>query len=229
MRSKRLIEWLDSTIDCDQDAAVDDDPCDGDTDAEPSLGSFDRMSNQIRAWAVRFEVLVSATLDAEVDDSDDEPSLGSVDRSMDGSSQTNWTAGNGDDREGDGCADDREGDELGHGGESELEDSLGWTEEESARGRMIAGTMGRSVDLEDGPGSRQPQNRTVIHFMGESPSSATPPMKRLRRSVRKRNRQRLAAHAAGAVSNGSLTVPTPSPSVTFWWSRLPRRAVAELP
>jgi hypothetical protein len=46
---ERLIAWLDSTIDVDEDSAVDDDPCDGD-DFEPSLGSFDRMSNQIKAW-----------------------------------------------------------------------------------------------------------------------------------------------------------------------------------
>lgn len=48
-----LIDWLDSTIDVDQDAAVDDGPCDGDTDAEPSLGSFDRMSDQIKGWGQR--------------------------------------------------------------------------------------------------------------------------------------------------------------------------------
>ena len=47
---ERLIEGLDSTIDVDQDAAVDDGPCDEDTDAESSVGSFDRMSNQIKAW-----------------------------------------------------------------------------------------------------------------------------------------------------------------------------------
>ena len=50
---ERLIDWLDSTIDVDQDAAVDDRPCDVDTDAEPSLGSFDRMSDQVKAWSHR--------------------------------------------------------------------------------------------------------------------------------------------------------------------------------
>jgi hypothetical protein len=47
--SEWLISWLDSTIDVDEDSSADDGPCDGD-DFEPSLGSFDRMSNQIKAW-----------------------------------------------------------------------------------------------------------------------------------------------------------------------------------
>jgi hypothetical protein len=67
---ERLIKWLDSTIDCDQDSAVDDEPCDGDTDTEPSLGSFDSMSNQIKAWQTRH---VAADIDAEIDRCDDEP------------------------------------------------------------------------------------------------------------------------------------------------------------
>jgi hypothetical protein len=71
---ERLIEWLDSTIDVDQDSAVDDDPCDGDPDNEPSLGSFDSMSNQIKAWQTRF---VTADVDCELDRCDNEPSLGS--------------------------------------------------------------------------------------------------------------------------------------------------------
>jgi hypothetical protein len=69
---ERLIAWLDSTIDCDEDSAVDDDPCD-DRELEPSLGSFDRMSDQIKAWqGGNYDV------DAELDNSDREPSLGSV-------------------------------------------------------------------------------------------------------------------------------------------------------
>ncbi len=63
-----LIAWLDSTIDVDEDSAVDDDPCDGD-DLEPSLGSFDRMSNQIRAWQGGI-----CDIDAELDKCDDEES-----------------------------------------------------------------------------------------------------------------------------------------------------------
>ena len=100
---ERLIEWLDSTIDVDEDAAVDDGGCDEDTDAEPSLGSFDRMSNQIRAWSRR-------TLDendAEEDRADAEPILGAS-AENERISQEHWVQGNTDDREGDGCADDRE-------------------------------------------------------------------------------------------------------------------------
>lgn len=69
---ERLISWLDTTIDCDQDAAVDDEPCDGDPDREPSLGSFDRMSDQIKAWQDRGS---SAEIDVEVDNADAEPAL----------------------------------------------------------------------------------------------------------------------------------------------------------
>jgi hypothetical protein len=158
---ERLIEWLDSTIDTDEDRAVDDDPCDGDPDAEPSLGSFDRMSDQIKAWQAR---PVTADIDTELDNADDEPILGSVAAGEHGN-QEDWALGVGDGREGDGCADDREGDEEKHGGEGVKEDdepSLGWTEEESARGRVCAETMGSSADLEEGPGARRPQNRTVI-------------------------------------------------------------------
>jgi hypothetical protein len=90
---ERLIEWLDSTIDVDQDEAADDIPCDGDTDAEPSLGSFDAMSNQIKAWQT---TTINADIDCELDRCDDEPSLASVD-----DNQTKWTAGGTDDREGD--------------------------------------------------------------------------------------------------------------------------------
>jgi hypothetical protein len=65
---ERLIEWLDSTIDVDEDAAVDDDPCDGESDFEPSLGSADRLSNQIHAW----KNSGWGDVDCEQDDSDRE-------------------------------------------------------------------------------------------------------------------------------------------------------------
>jgi hypothetical protein len=159
---ERLIQWLDSTIDCDQDASVDDDPCDGDPDVEPSLGSFDSMSNQIKAWQTTgFE---NADVDAELDICDREPSSAAPNPAT-WASQEDWAEGNHDDCEGDGCADDREGDELVHGGEAVHENdepSLGWTDEEAATGRTYAGTMGRSADLEDGHGARPPQNRTEI-------------------------------------------------------------------
>jgi hypothetical protein len=69
---ERLIDWLDATIDVDQDAAVDDGPCDGDPDAEPSLGSFDRMSDQIKAWSHRGWGDVDMELD-RCDDEDADP------------------------------------------------------------------------------------------------------------------------------------------------------------
>ena len=83
---ERLIAWLDSTIDVDEDSAGDDEPCD-DRELEPSLGSFDRMSDQIKAWqGGNYDV------DAELDKCDDEPSLGSVgDMHF---NQGRWAAGN---------------------------------------------------------------------------------------------------------------------------------------
>jgi hypothetical protein len=155
---ERLIEWLDSTIDVDEDSAADDDPCDGDTDAEPSLGSFDAMSDQIKAWQTR--ISTEPWADAELDRCDDEPALGSSNTHL---NQTRWTEGNSDDREGDGCADDREGDELLHGGDEhdgcepdqDGEPSLGWT---------IEGDIGdpRLTDGEAGVPARAPQNRTTL-------------------------------------------------------------------
>lgn len=66
---ERLIQWLDSTIDVDEDAAIDDDPCDGEGDDEPSLGSFDRLSNQLHGWKNR-----GWGVDCELDRCDDEVS-----------------------------------------------------------------------------------------------------------------------------------------------------------
>jgi hypothetical protein len=81
----RKRSWLDSTIDVDEDSAVDDHPCDGD-DFEPSLGSFDRMSNQIKAWLggvtcdvdVELDKCDDEESDEPEDGRDDEPSLGST-------------------------------------------------------------------------------------------------------------------------------------------------------
>lgn len=67
---ERLIQWLDSTIDVDEDCAADDEPCDGDGDLEPALGSFDSLSNQIKAWSTRD--LMAAQEDRELDDCDRE-------------------------------------------------------------------------------------------------------------------------------------------------------------
>ena len=65
---QRLIAWLDSTIDVDEDSAAADEPCD-DLELEPSLGSFDRMSDQIKAWQGG-----ACDVDAELDKCDDEES-----------------------------------------------------------------------------------------------------------------------------------------------------------
>jgi hypothetical protein len=69
---ERLINWLDSTIDTDQDTAIDDEPID-DAELEPSLGSFDRMSDQIKAWSSH-QFHTEGT-DREFDRCDDEPAL----------------------------------------------------------------------------------------------------------------------------------------------------------
>ena len=118
---ERLIDWLDSTIDTDVDSAVDDDPCDGDPDREPSLGSFDRMSDQIKAWSATTGYGSSHDVDCELDRCDAEPALAAPEahptvygpagphRDRSGS-QERWASGAGDDREGDPGCDDREPD-----------------------------------------------------------------------------------------------------------------------
>lgn len=51
--------------------AADDEPCDGD-DFEPSLGSFDRLSDQIKAWQSRDLMAVDGEAD-DCDREDDDP------------------------------------------------------------------------------------------------------------------------------------------------------------
>jgi hypothetical protein len=152
---ERLIEWLDSTIDVDEDSAADDDPCDGDPDAEPSLGSFDRMSDQIKAWQARGGFV--GDTDCEVDRSDHEPALAAPERhpnppyaaiSYSGSvvcygpagqyrdssgSQHAWSSGNTDDREG--CEHDGREPDVDDEDGVDKEPSFGWCDEEAARGR----------------------------------------------------------------------------------------------
>jgi hypothetical protein len=92
---KELIDFLDE-LEPDPDleptlgdvcGPVEADECEIEVDTEPSLGSFDRMMNQNRAWARVW----NHDVDCELDRSDDEPSLG-------------WTedgqVGRSDDREG---------------------------------------------------------------------------------------------------------------------------------
>ena len=111
---------------------------------------------------------------------DDEPSLGFIE-----SHPTNWN-GNGRDRSGNQerlCAglggdleDEHDGAEPDVDGEPSIgydieppeqdtgndEPSLGWTDEEAARGRTYAGSHGTSADREQGEPARKPQNRTRI-------------------------------------------------------------------
>jgi hypothetical protein len=66
----RLIRFLDDT-----DNHMELDPCDDDgegEDAEPSLGSFDRMMDQSKAWRTSGSLWAYPPLDAEVDDCDRE-------------------------------------------------------------------------------------------------------------------------------------------------------------
>ena len=53
----------------DEDSAIDDEPCDGEGDDEPSLSSFDRLSNQLHGWKSR-----GWGVDCELDRCDDEDS-----------------------------------------------------------------------------------------------------------------------------------------------------------
>ena len=86
---EQLIAWLDSTIDVDEDSAADDEPCD-DRELEPSLGSFDRMSDQIKAWLggacdvdAELDKCDDEESDAPEDGADSEPSLGTIEVQLD--------------------------------------------------------------------------------------------------------------------------------------------------
>jgi hypothetical protein len=74
--AKSLIDFLDGLEDTDQDAAIDDGPCDTDEreiaegDDEPSLGSFDGMVSQLSSWKQRAGWYPGS--DREQDDCDDE-------------------------------------------------------------------------------------------------------------------------------------------------------------
>jgi hypothetical protein len=132
---ERLIDWLDSTIDPDVDSAVDDGPCDGDPDMEPSLGSFDRMSDQIKAWSTTTGYGSSYDVDCELDRCDAEPALAAPELHP-SASQEHWSRGAGDDREGDPGCDDREPDVDDEPTEDD-EPVFGWNDEEAAAGLEI--------------------------------------------------------------------------------------------
>jgi hypothetical protein len=155
----RLIQFLDASDEYVMSELEEEDERESVGDEEPSLGSFDQVTNQEKSYLTGY-----CEVDAEFDTADDEPSLAST-AGHERDNQERWTEGNVDDREGDGCADDREGDELEYGGEAVHENdepSLGWTDEEAARGHAYAGSMGDQVDREEGQPARRPQQRTVI-------------------------------------------------------------------
>jgi hypothetical protein len=74
----RLIRFLDKTDDYVSRELEDDDDREAVGDDEPSLGSFDRMVDQDKAWQSRHHHFFSVPVDAETDSADDEPSLGST-------------------------------------------------------------------------------------------------------------------------------------------------------
>jgi hypothetical protein len=162
----RLLEFLDAVDDTDVDSQCDDDPIDADDDAEPALGSINPTIGGTQAgWAFGSDDDTEQEHDGAEPDVDDEPSLGS----------TNDYHGSGPSYEncrglvdGEGPEDDLEPN-LGSGDGSDREEdradeeaSLGWTDEEAARGRTYAGSYGTSADCEEGEPARPPQNRTSI-------------------------------------------------------------------
>jgi hypothetical protein len=73
----RLIAFLDASDPYVMTEPEDDDDREEVGDSEPSLGSFDRMTNQEKSWRRLFSEFI-AEVDAELDQADDEPSLGAA-------------------------------------------------------------------------------------------------------------------------------------------------------
>lgn len=82
----RLIRFLDDT---DNHMELEPEDEADDSETEPSLGSFDRMADQSKAWRQTMGELCFS-VDAEQDDADAEPCLGSLDGRTD---QAAWAAG----------------------------------------------------------------------------------------------------------------------------------------
>jgi hypothetical protein len=85
----RLIQLLDSSDEYVMTELEDDDDREEVGDDEPSLGSFDRMTDQSKSWR-RGGLWEVPEVDAELDTGDDEPSLGSRDHHH---SQELWATG----------------------------------------------------------------------------------------------------------------------------------------
>ena len=107
----RLIEFLDQSDEYVMTELEDDDEREEGGDSEPSIGSFDRMTNQEKSWKRRGNV--TAEVDTEADDSDDEPSLGASEHYHPGT-QSLWAFSGSDDREDD-AGDNPEHDEAESG------------------------------------------------------------------------------------------------------------------
>lgn len=86
----RLIAFLDASDPYVLTELEDDDDREEVGDGEPSLGSFDRVTNQEKSWRGNGV----ADVDAELDAADEEPALGSIDcHSPEQRSQEHWAAG----------------------------------------------------------------------------------------------------------------------------------------
>lgn len=82
----RLIRFLDES---DNHMELEPEDEADDADAGPSLGSFDRMTDQSKAWRTQ-SVWSLPAVDAEQDTADDEPAFGSLDQH---DNQERWAAG----------------------------------------------------------------------------------------------------------------------------------------
>ena len=127
----RLIRFLDHT---DNHMELEPEEEGDEADAEPSLGSFDQMPNQDKAWR-QFCDWATPALDAEQDEADDEPSLGFLERHCSHYSPGRDFTGNQEaicdglgrdlEDEHDGAEPENEG---GCGAKEDDEPSLGWPE-----------------------------------------------------------------------------------------------------
>ncbi len=73
----RLIQFLDASDEYVMTELEEEADLEEGGDSEPSLGSFDRMTNQEKSWKQVHGAVISE-IDGEVDDADDEPSLGAT-------------------------------------------------------------------------------------------------------------------------------------------------------
>jgi len=122
---ERLIQFLDKTDDYVSRELEDDDDREDVGDDEPSLGSFDRMADQSRAWG-QHRLWDPPEVDAEQDDAETEPSLGSVGEA----NQERWAAGDRRDLELDGA-------ESGIGDLDGLLEQIGTNDWTAGRGGMV--------------------------------------------------------------------------------------------